>query len=351
VGSQHGEIVPTGAGQKPAWRPRTLLKFGVTVVLCTLILWQADWSVLGSTMKDASVAGFLAVVVLMFLSVPLSAYKWRLLLAVHDINYPFQDLHRWYYTAVFFNNFFPSTIGGDGYRLLRTLNNPRSRACAVIAILVERLSGFAVLLVMGYLAAAVLYIGDSRADADGLVRLILVAGGAGMAAVIIGAIMLGLSGMWSRFLSAAFWPERARLLFGYAGEYGSRPGHALWALGGVSVGFHLHTIAFYWILMWSLGDPPSFLVLTVMLAVTTTAGLLPVTINGIGLVDATFVYLASWYGLNFEVALATMLAVRFINILISLVGGYLYAAGGGRVARLQDELAGTAQGRSSDAAR
>ena len=52
-------------------------------------------------------------------------------------------------------------------------------------------------------------------------------------------------------------------------------------------------------------------------------GLLPVTINGIGLVDATFVYLAAWYGLNFEVAVATMLLIRgsylFLAVLVAAV--------------------------------
>jgi glycosyltransferase 2 family protein len=79
-------------------------------------------------------------------------------LSIHRVPFEFRTLQKYYFIAMFFNNFLPSTIGGDSYRVIKTMHNPRSRSSAVIAVLMERLTGLAALLLLGYLGAIVEYL-------------------------------------------------------------------------------------------------------------------------------------------------------------------------------------------------
>src|SRR5690606_18422664 len=88
-----------------------------------------------------------------------SAYKWRLLLSIHGVEYSTLRLSRYYFVALFFNNFLPTSIGGDGYRIYKTINNGRSKASAIIAVVMERVTGFGTLLALGAGAAVLLAAG------------------------------------------------------------------------------------------------------------------------------------------------------------------------------------------------
>ena len=56
---------------------------------------------------------------------------------------------------MFFSNFLPSTVGGDGYRMYKVFSINCSKAGAVMPVVMERLSGILALLFLGFLAAVI----------------------------------------------------------------------------------------------------------------------------------------------------------------------------------------------------
>jgi len=52
------------------------------------------------------------------LSVLLSAFKWRLILEAQGLKLGFWALSGDFASGLFFNNFLPSSVGGDGVRIL-----------------------------------------------------------------------------------------------------------------------------------------------------------------------------------------------------------------------------------------
>ena len=63
----------------------------------------------------------------------------------------------------------------------------------------------------------------------------------------------------------------------------------------------------------------------VVAPVVLAVGLLPLSINGIGTIELTFVVLFGAMGVESHVALAVALLRRLVLLAISLVGGLLYA--------------------------
>lgn len=313
-------VAEDAGARKASSRPLVqALKWGVTLALSAIVLGSADWSAIARSVRHADFAGIAVVFLCMALCVTISAYKWQLLLDIHGARYPFGVLHRWYFTAMFFNNFLPTSIGGDGYRVYKTWNNPRSRTSAVLAVFMERLSGILTLMLLGWLGALAGYFRHGNE----LAQLVAWIGLAGMAATLAVALLTRHPGIRAWCAERVRLPAVLREAFEHLGDYRRQPAQTLGVLL-VTLGFHGFSLGLWWLLVRSLGGDIAPADLIVVLALLSVVTVIPISINGIGLVDGSFVYLAGSYGLNTDVGLATILAVRALLIPISLVGGWFY---------------------------
>ncbi|MEM7017884.1 MAG: lysylphosphatidylglycerol synthase domain-containing protein, partial [Pseudomonadota bacterium] len=64
--------------------------------------------------------------------------------------------------------------------------------------------------------------------------------------------------------------------------------------------------------------------LTLVAALIAVITVLPISINGIGVVDASFIWLVAQFGVPFEQGLGYMILLRFLLIPISLFGALIY---------------------------
>ena len=150
-----------GNGQKKIKQGKPIvfyLKVFFTIILCAFILWKGDWGIIWEKLRTLKLWLIPVVFFCYILAQAISAFKWQIVLSVHDIHFKFGELHRYYYTAMFFNNFLPTSIGGDSYRVYKTISNPKSKSGAIIAILGERISGIIALISLGFIGGLVHYV-------------------------------------------------------------------------------------------------------------------------------------------------------------------------------------------------
>ncbi|MDH3689200.1 MAG: flippase-like domain-containing protein [Gammaproteobacteria bacterium] len=296
------------------------LKLAVTVLLCVVILWNADWIALTQTFRKVDVLLLLVVFVCMVLCVTLSAYKWQSLLKIHDAEFGFNKLHKYYFIAMFFNNFLPTSIGGDGYRIYKTLDNDRSRTSAVVAVLMERISGILSLMCIGYLGGIAGYL----LHGNPLSKYVVYIGSVGLALSIPIVFLLHHGKLLQRLKHWKRFPAALRKVTGLLGDYSRKPIQSFWI---VIISFVFHAFSLFWMLtlIHAVGGSMSVFDLAVVSALLSVIAIVPLSINGIGLVDGSFIYLAGQFGLGYEIALMVMLLHRALLIPISLVGGIFYA--------------------------
>lgn len=296
------------------------LKLLVTVTLCIWLIWRADWSNVLAAFHHIGVPLIATALVMMTLNVTISAYKWQLLLSIHRVPFEFLTLHRYYFIAMFFNNFLPSTIGGDSYRVIKTMDNQRSRSSAVIAVLMERLTGMAALLLLGYLSALVEY---SR-QGDELSATVVTIGSVGL--------VLGIPAIWmimTRGLPGSWRPTGKFIaplthIIEHASDYRLDPARSLKVIA-VSFLFQLYSsIPCYLLLHYGAQVDCSFFEVLIVMAMVNVLAVLPISINGIGVVDGAFVYLMGRYNVPYEAALAVMMIMRALVVPMSLVGAVFY---------------------------
>ena len=67
---------------------------------------------------------------------PMSGLKWHAALRVCNVDWSFRRLTRFYCISHFVGQFLPTSIGGDAYRIYRTLPEapPRSRAISAVLL-------------------------------------------------------------------------------------------------------------------------------------------------------------------------------------------------------------------------
>ncbi len=126
-----------------------IAKVFITISLVVYLLQNANWNAVPGLLGKVGLPVTGIVFLIMLLSITISTYKWDIILQVHRIYFKFNALHKYYFIATFFNNFLPTSIGGDGYRIYKTLDNQISKSCAVLAVLMERVSGLVALILIG----------------------------------------------------------------------------------------------------------------------------------------------------------------------------------------------------------
>jgi uncharacterized protein (TIRG00374 family) len=234
-------------------------------------------------------------------------------------------LCRYYWIGFFFNNFLPSSVGGDVTRLALFRRTGRLAEIAA-SILAERLSGIVVLL---GLAVMGLSLRSHYFDFPGLLPLFWLISLGGLV-FLLGLYLAGRSlSNWleSRSFDEATWSGlilsklrkvvRAMLVIkGHAG--------VLTAGLAFSLVFYVVTALYYHLLFVALGLEVSFSDIWFIFPIITLAGLIPVSFNALGITEGAFVLFFSQAGLAPGEALAAAILSRMLGLVVSAVGGLLY---------------------------
>ncbi len=257
---------------------------------------------------------------MMLLGVSINAYKWQIMLKLHGVHFGFPKLYGYNFTAIFFNNFLPTSIGGDGYRIYKTFGNQRSNPSSVIAVVMGRLTGVIALLTIAYISSFIVY----RSRGDEMSETLMNFGHGSVVLTLIAALLFVSLQGYQRLKRWKNKPRLVRIVLEHGGDYLHQPASSAYVML-ISFYYHVHnSMIFYLLLRYGAGVDLSIAELFVVLALVNLVGMLPISINGLGVVDITFVFLLGVYGVDNDSALSVMLISRMLTILLSLIGAGVY---------------------------
>jgi uncharacterized protein (TIRG00374 family) len=298
-----------------------LAKIVVSITLISILLWGVDWSAVVDRLRVLD--SRLAFASFIFLSVqyPLSAWKWRKSLRLHGADGRIGRLLRILCIGFFFNNFLPTTIGGDAYRAYRTFDYTKRPAHAISAVVFERLLGIFSLLFLGYLCAIYLVLFGSLLHRELILTAVLIVGIGFLAALLA----------WH--LRSAFVTRIARRLsklpklepLSHSLRTIKRNRQHLPGLIGLSLLFQATAIFTVSLMFASIGIHGTLAESGFTAAASGAAGILPISINGVGVMEGSFVVAALEAGLPYSEAVLVALCLRGYMLLSSVVFGLLYA--------------------------
>jgi uncharacterized protein (TIRG00374 family) len=290
-----------------------------TLLLVALILYRADWGKIFGALKNANVPLIAVVFFSMAGNVAISAYKWQFLLHIYDIGIKLPRLTKYYFTAMFFNNFLPSTIGGDGYRIFKVYKSQESRAGAIVPVLAERIYGVFVLLILGFLGSLVSFLKFS----DHLSLVGMAIGASGSVAILALHFLVSPGGNARILQKLRFIPEKLKESMKILERYHHEPA-LFYKFLGVTTVYCTFIFVYRMILIRAVGESCSFFSLMSAVMMSNILAILPISINGIGLLDGSFIYIISTFGVSYESAIMVMILHRGLSLLLSALGGVFY---------------------------
>ena len=312
----------------PRWL-KALVACGLLAALALGVDWQSVPAQLAELDWRLGVLGLVAIA----LELPVNASKWSWSLRLHGLEFPWVYLFRTGCFGFFFNNFLPSAIGGDVYRIYRTMppsGGERSRA--VSAVLVERVIGLIVMLCNGAIGALLLVNTSDLARA----YLALAALGGGGALVVAVLFKLGWLNRAGALLGkvALLEPVRANL------RRIARPGREWTMLLLASFAFQLLATAVVWLAFAGIGAEISIAAAALVTAAAGIASVLPISISGIGVVEGSIAGTAVALGADYDSAVLAAIVVRLQALAVGAGCGLFYLTErGGRMPPSGEQVA------------
>ena len=278
------------------------------------------WSAFARADKWLITGAFL----LYFIGLCVIASRWKLLLSVQGVTASLFTLIKSMIVAVFFNNFLPSTVGGDAMRAYDTWKMGGGKTQSVSIVLIDRLLGIFTLFIFALLALLstsieVSFIPDVK-------LWILVAVVAGFAGIFILFFKAGVishylhqhdqsrPNMFIRFLEK---------IFDVFAVYNGKPGVLFTALM-LSVLLQLNVIFHYYLLALSLGIDVPLQSMFIIIPVAIVVMMIPVSINAIGIREAIFVTMFGLYGVSNADALAFAWMSFVLITILGVIGGIVF---------------------------
>lgn len=300
----------------------TLLKGTVSVVLLTYVFGKVGWSSVWSEIRHADPLPLALYVFLGLVSVVVSTWKWWVLCRATGIETSPTRLFWLYLVGMFFNQFLPTSVGGDVVRGLEAgrLHGDGSRAMA--SVFMERFTGLTALMVLALVAVLV----DSRWIADLRVAALLASVGVMYAVgvwMVFSPRFLHFVVRRFRFAVVRRGAERVGRLQNAIRAYRSEPGALFWAMI-LSVIFYALTVLITYTGCLVFGVRLPLISVAAAVPILLILFLVPVSIGGIGLQEWAYTFVLGALGVPPAVGLSVGLIYRARSVAFGLVGGAIY---------------------------
>ncbi|WP_417912130.1 lysylphosphatidylglycerol synthase transmembrane domain-containing protein [Candidatus Electronema sp. TJ] len=304
------------------------IKIAVSVLLLAYVIWKSG---LDSTSGRDSLLQTLSQVNLFWLAFSIavgvlltviSSWKWQVLLRSKGIEVSLTRLVLFYFIGRFFNMFLPSSMGGDVVRVWELSRHSGEKYEALASVLVERLSGMTTLV---FISAAAVLTHDYQLPILSAGVLFLAVMNAAIFWLILDQRILPLLSrlFGSRFRLAGMLLAKLSRLQDAVREYKDNKA-VLIQVFAISCLFYFMAVVNVWGTALAFFPDMNFYSMLLAVPAIMLVMNLPVSIGGIGLMEAAFTFFFPLFGYSAALAVSTALLMRLKNILYGIAGGFLH---------------------------
>ncbi len=304
---------------------KTFLKLAVSIGLLGYLIYISDpkkiFDVLSNIVRSNGLVYLLVAFLLALLSLFLMALRWKHILKYYDQNVAVLRLFNFYLIGLFFNNFLPTSIGGDVIRIYHLIDDTKERTSAFASVIIERILGIAATLFLAIISLFYVshYFEDQRILFTSIILFTLIFGFFFLftrerpvdflLTVFDKITLLNIGEKINKLIEAIHFLKQKRIIFVWLFTYS--------LLAQTCIVFMNYAI----IKALNLNVAVSYLFLVI--PVTFMLTMLP-SINGLGVREGGFVVLLGKVGIYNAAALSVSFLNVIIPMIISLSGALLF---------------------------
>ncbi len=298
------------------------IRVAISIILLILLFRQADEQSLLAIIKNVNKPLLLLAFLVFFLTYCLGLYRWVMLLKAVKIDLPLKRVITSFSGGIFFSLFLPSTIGGDFLRSVDLSVHTKKPKEVIATIFLDRLSGYIGLVI---LAVWAMFLGWKILED----RSVLISLG-----IIIGLLVIVLLLLFNKFLFSKInrflkSPNAGKirdLISDLHEEIHLFRGKPKVVAKNILVSIVIQAIpplAFY-IVALSLGVKINLAYFFIFIPIIGAITLLPISIGGLGLRDASTIFFFAKVGVGKNLAFAMSLLNFSFILFYGAVGGLIY---------------------------
>lgn len=300
-----------------------LVNIAVSVGLIAVLLLRADLSDFSSAFKKVNILVFAGALVFQAFNMIIRSLKWQLLLKAQGADISLLTVNNLNYMSLFFNNFFLGTIGGDAFRVYRVLGYSNNLGGAASSVILERATGFfAAILIILLFGLGFLFMYQTLVSLRLLIALFIVI----LITVVVVFLILKLHANLANLLILDPFPrikkifeESLTTIRGYKDNYWA----VVFALA-LSFVFHVGKSFTVYFFTLAANADVSIIPLLFISPLVSLLVMIPISINGIGIQEGSYVFYLEQLGVAGPVALIVAILSRVSLFVLSLVGGLLF---------------------------
>ncbi len=300
-----------------------ILKIGVSAGLLYILFARIDLAKLWELMRGASLGWIAVALAIYFVMLLVATWRWRILLQAQHVQVRFGTLLNSYLAATFANNFLPSNIGGDVIRIRDTARPAGSKTLAAAVVLADRFVG---VLGLAFVAASGSALAAQHSDAIGG----LFWGGL-LLALVASVLALARPDFIAtlarplRVFHAEWVDWRIETITGALHRFRRAP--ASLGIGFLaSIGVQGLLVLFYAAVATALHLAVPIGHMAVLVPLSSLVQMAPVSLNGHGVRETTFVGYLTRIGVQRESAFALSIIGGGLIVLFSMSGAAAYLA-------------------------
>lgn len=322
---------PEESTKKPGMKKRIqfLMRIAITLLLFVFLFKSFSWPALFGLLGSARRAFILIGLIIGASGVVISSYQWRGLLESEHIRFDLADLIDLYLVSTAFSHFLPTGMGGDAVKALYVGRQAGNTEGATSAAVMSRVTGFFGMLAIAIVMLIVWHSHFSAGLVTSFALLSLLVGG-----MIFGAI-----------LSVTLLPKivRARFIASYLAGHRllermvasiMRVGNGLKASMRRPRALLIATLfgVLFWVIAClnyysyavALGVTVPLYFYFVAIPLVSLVTFLPISINGFGVRESTFIYLFATMHVSTASSLLIVLLMDAQVIFFGAIGGCIY---------------------------
>jgi len=306
-------------------------KIGVGAMLFTYIGSIVDWGDFYTKFKNVSQVFWLLGFLIVVLQANVLGWRWQRIGQLDHIDIPVLYHTKAILISFFFSQGLPASLGGDAFRAWWYSKRQVGAAQGLKIIAFDRIIGLVSLAAVCTASFTVFAIQGNKSTAVNSLLFLVMVVMVGFCALLL-PFRLGVSTFLARQLiklpkplaGVLAWLIDMREFF----RVGTKADLAIILFLGVSV--HLLTVLLGFVLALGLGTQVSFFSCLAVIAPALLVSYVPISIAGWGVREASFVLAFSLIGVETETALLISLGIGVLVLLVSLLGGVLWAGSGMR---------------------
>jgi len=302
-------------------RLSTFIRIVVGLGLILFLLWRLDVNKILAEIGTVELRFLLYGLISYFLFVVVSAWRWQVLLDFKNYGIGFGKTLIIYFIATFFNNFLPTTIGGDVMRVYYSMKDRRADALAIV--IVDRILGFVGLFIFALFA--VLYLLFVKNQTEFLPIMII-----GFIVVVFITYIFFSEKVYSKLsplvrkLRLFGLGDRLNRMHEAATDFGGAWGpimicivHSIIIQAFLALGpfFVMRGMGYYEI---------SLLPFFIYVPIINVVSMIPISFNALGVREYFYIVLFSRVNLSDVTCVSISLVAFFLYFLLSMIGGIFF---------------------------